>query len=59
MNSQQENTNLKGDFVLSVLNTCFKDFWYTKIDLTQIWYDEFKVKNSLHTQHEYLTLNNY
>jgi hypothetical protein len=24
-----------------VLNVCFKDFWYTKINLTKIWYDEF------------------
>ena len=24
-----------------VLNIRFKDFWYTKINLTQIWYDEF------------------
>ena len=24
-----------------VLNVRFKDFWYAKINLTQIWYDEF------------------
>ena len=24
-----------------VLNVCFKDFWYTKINPTQIWYDKF------------------
>ena len=24
-----------------VLNVRFKDFWYTKINLTQIWYDKF------------------
>ena len=35
----------------------FKDFWHTKINLTQILCDEynqnaFKVKNSLYTWHE-------
>ena len=25
----------------SVLNVRFKDFWYTKINLTKIWYNEF------------------
>ena len=36
--------------------------WYSKKNLTQIWYEEFnqqalnlKVKNSLHTPHEFLT----
>ena len=28
------NTNSKGDFV-------HKDFWYTKINSTQIWYNKF------------------
>ena len=32
VNSQRENTNSKGDFVL---NKNFKDFWYTKINLIQ------------------------
>ena len=42
MNSQHENTKSKRDFTLKpVLNVNFKDFWYTKIDLTQIWYDKF------------------
>ena len=41
-----------------VLNDSFKDFWYTKINPTQIWYNEFnqqalKVQNSLYTQHEF------
>ena len=38
MNSHQEKKDSKGDFVLkvkSVRNICFKDFWYTKIDLIQ------------------------
>ena len=35
-----------------------KDFWYTKINLTQIWYEKFnqkayKVKNFLKTQHKF------
>ena len=38
MNSQLENTNSKGDF------TRLKDFWYTKINPTQIWYDVFNPK---------------
>ena len=42
----------------------FKDYWYTKINLTQIWYDKFnwkawKVTNSLHTQQEFLIIINY
>ena len=38
MNSQHENTNSKGHFVLkNDLNVRFKDFWYTKRNLTQIW----------------------
>jgi hypothetical protein len=36
VNSQHKNTNSKGDFV-----RLFKDFWYTKINPTQIWYDKF------------------
>ena len=42
MNPQHWNTNSKGDFVLKkkVLNVCFKDFWYTKIKLSQICYEE-------------------
>ena len=39
--------NSKGDFVLkkTVLNILnnFKDFWYIKINLTQIWYDKFNL----------------
>ena len=37
VNSQHENTNSKGDFVLkkTVLKVCFKDFLYTKIYLSQ------------------------
>ena len=66
MNSQHWNTNSKSDLVKSeklVLNDHFKDFWYTKINPTQIWYGEFnlkalKVKNSLHTKLEFLTFNN-
>ena len=27
--------------VKSGLNVRYKDFWYSKINLTQIWYDEF------------------
>ena len=27
-----------------VLNVYYKDFWYTKTNLNQIWYDEFKMK---------------
>ena len=31
-----------GDFILKTgFKHCFKDFWYTEINLTQIWYDEF------------------
>ena len=43
VNSQYEKRNSKGDFVLKkpVRNVRFKDFWYTKINLTQIFYDEF------------------
>ena len=33
VNSQRENTNSKGDFVLN--NQFTKDFWYTKINLSQ------------------------
>ena len=38
----------------------FKNFWYPKLNPTQIWYDKFnyealKVQNSLHTQHVFLT----
>ena len=37
VNSQHENTNSNGDFVLKDS----KDFWYTKINLTnKIWYDK-------------------
>ena len=59
MNSQHKNKNSKGDFVLKpFLNVRFIDFWYAKINLTQIWYDEFnqlalKVKNSLLKKHEF------
>ena len=48
-----------------VLNVRFKDFWYTKINPTQIWYDEFdqlisiKGKNAQQTKHECLTFNAY
>ena len=38
---------------MHTLNIHFKDFWYTKINLTQIWYDE------NNKQHEFLILNNY
>ena len=40
MNSQHLNINSRGDFVLQKLfiNVCFKDFWYIKVDMTQIWY---------------------
>ena len=33
VNSQPQDTNSKGDYVLKklVLNVCYKDFWYTKI----------------------------
>ena len=41
VNSQNKNKYSKGDFEYIVLNVCFKDFWYTKINLTQIWYDFF------------------
>ena len=44
LNSQHWNTNSKGDFVPSqklVLNVRIKYFWYTKINLTQVWYDKF------------------
>ena len=43
VNSQHLNTNLEGDFVIKkpVLNIRFKDFGYTKLNLTQIWYEEF------------------
>ena len=36
VNSQSENTNLKADFEYSkpVWNVNFKDFWYTKINLS-------------------------
>ena len=36
VNSQHENTNSKCDSKVH-----FKEFWYTKIILTKIWYDEF------------------
>ena len=51
----------KSNFVLQnpVLNRCFKDFWYTKINLTHIWYKHQKVKKSQYTQHEFLTFNNH
>ena len=47
MNSQHQNTNLKGDFVLKKpgLNVLLKDFWYIKIDPTQIWYDKYFESN--------------
>ena len=38
VNSQRENKNLKGNFVLK---RSFERFWYTKINLTQIWCDKF------------------
>ena len=46
------------------LNVHFKDFLYTKINPAQIWYDKFnqkalKVKNFLHTQHDFLTFNKH
>ena len=28
----------------NIRNIRFKDFSYTKINLTQIWYDEFKIR---------------
>ena len=27
----------------TVINVRFKDFWYAKINLTQVWYNEFKI----------------
>ena len=53
MNSQNNNTNSKGDFVLkNSLKRSFKDIWYTKINQTHNKFNgcAFKVKNSLHTQ---------
>ena len=49
VNSQLEDTNLKGDFVLINRFETFvsKISSMPKIDLTQIWYDEF---NSLQTE---------
>ena len=42
MNSRQENKNSRGDITQKpVLNVLFKDIWYTKINLTQILYDNF------------------
>ena len=38
MNSQREDTYSKDDLYSK---TGFKDFWYAKINLTQIGYDEF------------------
>ena len=47
-------------FVLD-LKVRFKDFWFTEINLTQIWHAEFNkwITNSLHTQHEFLKLDYY
>ena len=43
LNLQHENANSKGDFVLKIMffDLHFKDFWYTKINLIQIWYNKF------------------
>ena len=43
MNSQNENENSKGYFVIkeNSFKNLLSDFWYTKLNLTQIWYDEF------------------
>ena len=37
---------------LRILNVCFKDFWYTKINTNQIWYDEFNLKAIQKRSHE-------
>ena len=42
-----------------VWNVRFKEFWYTKINLTQTRSISMKGKKSLHTQHEFFTFNNY
>ena len=39
VNLQHKKTNSKGNFVLK--NVRFEYFWYTKINLTHIWYDDF------------------
>ena len=41
--SHHENTNSKGVFIHSkpVLNIIFKDFLFTEINMTPIWYKEF------------------
>ena len=41
-NSQSKNTNSRDGLVLKTYlkNILFKGIWYTKINLTQIWYDE-------------------
>ena len=43
VNSQHYTTQLKKVILYSklVLKVRFKDFWYTKINLNQIWHDEF------------------
>ena len=43
VNSQRKKTNSKSDFVLKYQfeTFVFTDFWYTKINLNQIWYDKF------------------
>ena len=59
------NSQIKKDILYSKsgLKRSIKDYWYTKKNMYQIWYDDFnkqafRVKNSLHTHHE-LTLNNH
>ena len=42
------------EYSKQVLNINFKDFWYKK--LYQIWYFGFKAKNSLHTKHNFFSL---
>ena len=44
MNSQRQNTNSSGDFVIKkpVLKVCFQAFWHTKLNPTQIGYDQFE-----------------
>ena len=43
LNLQRENTISLGNVVpkTSMKNVPLKDFWYTKLNLTQIWYEQF------------------
>ena len=44
MNSQHKNKNSNGILHSKIgLKRSSKGFWYTKINLTQIWYDEFNL----------------